>query len=178
MDISRRIMPLAFLSACSALLPAQTNSATHPVPSAAERLAQWKQVNMPFHSAGLSARERQMVEKLVDASQLLDDIYWRQSDLGGLTLYKTTQDPVIKRLLMIMGCRWDLLANNSSFVGEIPMPPGHELYPHDLTRQQIEQYAQQHPEQKAALYNPYTVVERQSGKLIAIPYHERYKQFL
>jgi hypothetical protein len=133
---------------------------------------------MPFHSAGLSARERQMVEKLVDASQLLDDIYWRQSDLAGLTLYKTTPDPVLKRLLMIMGCRWDLLAGNAPFVGEMPMPPGHELYPHDLTRAQIEQYVQQHPEQKAAVYNPYTVVERQNGKLAAIPYHERYKQFL
>jgi hypothetical protein len=173
----RQALLLALL-ACSALLTAQTNSSTHPAPSAAERLAQWKQVNMPFHSAGLSARERQMVEKLVDASQLLDDIYWRQSDLAGLALYKTTQDPVLKRLLMIMGCRWDLLAANSPFVGEMPMPPGHELYPHDLTRAQIEQYVQQHPEQKAALYNPYTVVERQNGKLEAIPYHERYKQFL
>jgi hypothetical protein len=167
-----------FLAVCSAPLTAQTNSSTHPGPSAAERLAQWKQVNMPFHSAGLSAPERQMVEKLVDASQLLDDIYWRQSDLAGLALYKTTQDPVIKRLLMIMGCRWDLLAANSPFIGEMPMPPGHELYPHDLTREQIEHYVQQHPEQKAALYNSYTVVERQNGKLAAIPYHERYKQFL
>ncbi len=85
---------------------------------------------------------------------------------------------MIKRLLMIMGCRWDLLAGNSSFVGEIPMPPGHELYPHSLTREQIEQYVQQHPEAKAAIYNPYTVVERQNGKLVGIPYHERFKEFL
>jgi len=178
MAISRKTMLLALLAACPAPLPAQTNSGARPIHNQAERLAQWKQVNMPFHSAGLSARERQMVEKLVDASQLLDDIYWRQSDLAGLTLYKTTPDPVTKRLLMIMGCRWDLLAGNAPFVGEMPMPPGHELYPHDLTRAQIEQYVQQHPEQKAAVYNPYTVVERQNGKLAAIPYHERYKQFL
>jgi len=178
METSRQAMLLALLAVCSALLTAQTNSGGRPVHNEAERLAKWKQVNMPFHSAGLSARERQMVEKLVDASQLLDDVYWRQSDFGGLTLYKTTQDPVIKRLLMIMGCRWDLLAGNSSLVGEIPMPPGHELYPHSLTREQIEQYVQQHPEQKAALYNPYTVVERQNGKLVGIPYHERFKEFL
>jgi hypothetical protein len=177
-ETSRQALLLALLAVCSALLTAQTNSGAHPAHSAAERLAQWKQVNMPFHSAGLSARERQMVEKLVDASQLLDDIYWRQSDLAGLTLYKTTQDPVLKRLLMIMGCRWDLLAANAPFTGEMPMPPGHELYPHELTREQIEQYVQQHPEQKAALYNSYTVVERQNGKLVATPYHERYKQFL
>jgi hypothetical protein len=178
MGTSRQALLLALLAVCSALLAAQTKSGGRPVHNEAERLAQWKQVNMPFHSTGLSAHERQMVEKLVDASQLLDDVYWRQSDLGGLTLYKTTQDPTMKRLLMIMGCRWDLLADNSPFAGAIPMPPGHELYPHDLTREQIEQYVRQHPEQKAALYDPYTVVDRQSGKLAAIPYHERYKQFL
>src|SRR5580658_3125614 len=165
-ETSRPAMLLAALTVCSALLAAQTNSGGRPVRNEAERLAQWKQVNMPFHSAGLSARERQMVEKLVDASQLLDDIYWRQSDLAGLALYKTTQDPVIKRLLMIMGCRWDLLAANSPFVGEMPMPPGHELYPHDLTRAQIAQYVQQHPEAKSGIYNSYTVVERQNGKLV------------
>jgi hypothetical protein len=170
--------PLAFLAICSALLTAQTNSGGRPVRNEAERLAQWKQVNMPFHGAGLSVREGQMVDKLVDASQLLDDIYWRQSDLAGLTLYKTTQDPVLKRLLMIMGCRWDLLDGNAPFTGGTPMPPGHDLHPHDLTREQIEQYVRQHPEAKAAIYNPYTVVERQNGKLVGIPYHERFKEFL
>jgi hypothetical protein len=171
-------LPLAFLAAFSALIAAQVNSGGGPARSVAERVAQWKRVDMPFHAAALSARERQMVDKLVDASQLLDDIYWRQSDLAGLALYKTTEDPALKRLLMIMGCRWDLLDANAPFVGGTPMPPGHELYPHDLTREQIEQYVRQHPEAKAAIYNSYTVVERQNGKLVGIPYHERFKEFL
>ena len=38
-----------------------------------QRLAQWKRVDMPFHSAGLSKREVQMVGKLVDACRLLVD---------------------------------------------------------------------------------------------------------
>jgi hypothetical protein len=177
MDYSRKATLLAILAICCVPLSAQTNSAA-TAHHLAERLAQWKQVQMPFHSTGLSANERQMVEKLVDASQLLDDIYWRQSDLAGLALYKSTQDQALKRLLMIMGCRWDLLDANAPFVGDTPMPPGHELYPRDLTREQIEKYVQQHPAEKAALYNPYTVVERQNGNLTATPYHERYKQFL
>src|SRR5580704_12883444 len=102
METSRKAMLLAFLAVCSALLAAQTNSGGRPVHNEAERLAKWKQVTMLYHWTGLSARERHMVEKLVDASQLLDNIYWRQSDLDGLTLYKTTQDLVLKRLLTIM----------------------------------------------------------------------------
>src|ERR1041385_8991508 len=86
-----------------------------------ERLAKWKPVEMPFDPAGLSARQRQMVDKLVEASQYLDDIYWRQSDPEGLELYKTTRDPKLKRLLAINGCRWDLLDENRPFVGSEPM---------------------------------------------------------
>src|SRR5581483_2871966 len=85
-----------------------------------------------FNPAGLSARERQLVEKLVEASRYLDDIYWRQSDPEGLALYKSTPDPKLKRLLMINGSRWDLLDENRPFVGTEPMPPGHALYPKDL----------------------------------------------
>src|SRR5437868_554827 len=143
-----------------------------------ERLAKWKPVEMPFHSAGLSARERPMVEKLVEASQYLDDIYWRQSDPEGLALYKSTRDPKLKRLLMINGSRWDLLDENRPFVGNEPMPPGHALYPKGLTRDQMEQYVKQHPKAKDEIYSGTTVVRWKGKDLAAIPYHVEYKQFL
>ena len=141
-------------------------------------LEKWKPVRMPFHSAGLSVRERQMIGKLVEASQYLDDIYWRQSDPEGLHLYRTTADPVLKQLLMINGCRWDLLDENRPFTGGEPMPPGHALYPKGLTRERIEQYVRQHPEDKAAIYDPYTVVERRGERLVGVPYHEAYREFV
>jgi len=143
----------------------------------AARLAKWKRVDMPI-PPGLSPKEHQMVDKLADACRLLDEIFWRQSDLAGLELYRTTKDPTIKRLLGIMGSRWDLLDENRPFVGNQPLLPGHELYPHDLTRDAIEKYVAQHPADKAALYNPNTVVKRQDGRLIAVPYREEYRQFL
>src|SRR5205807_252722 len=128
-----------------------------------ERLARWQQVKMPFNSSGLSAREKQMVDKLVEAAQYLDAIYWRQSDPDGLALYKTTKDEKIKRLLMINGSRWDLVDENKPFVGTEPMPPGHALYPKGVTREQIEQYVKAHPNKKNELYNPYAVIERQGN---------------
>ena len=113
------IRPL-FLLFCATLASAQTSDI-------AARLAKWKNVDMPLHPAGLSDRELKMVDKLVDACRLLDDVYWRQSDLDGLNLYKTTTDPALKTLLMIMGGRWDLIDENHPFAGAPPMPPGHEL---------------------------------------------------
>jgi len=141
----------------------------------AERLSEWKPVEMPFESAGLSANEKQMVEKLVQASRLLDDVYWRQSDLAGLKLYETTTDRNLKRLLMIMGSRWDLIDENRPFVGAEPMPPGHELYPKGMTRADIEKYVASHPADKAAVYDPFTVVKRQGDRLTGTPYHVEYK---
>ena len=144
----------------------------------AERLAKWKRVDMPFHSQGLSPQEIQTVDHLVEACRLLDDVYWRQSDLQGLELLKTTRDPILRSLLVIMGSRWDLLDENRPFTGVEPMPPGHELYPRNLTRAQIEQYVRQHPSDKAAVYDPYTVLRWQNGRLAATPYHVEYKAFL
>src|SRR5690242_19318880 len=103
-----------------------------------QRLARWQQVQMPFNSSVVSGRERQMVQKLVEASQYLDDIYWRQSDPDGLALYKSSKDPKLRRLLVINGSRFDLVDNNHPFAGTEPLPPGRALYPKGLSREQIE----------------------------------------
>jgi Peptidase family M49 len=143
-----------------------------------QRLAKWQPVKMPFNSSGLNPRERQMVQKLVEASQYLDSIYWRQSDPEGLALYKSTKDPMIRRLLMIHGSRFDLIDENRPFTGTEPMSPGHGIFPKGLTREQIEQYVKNHPEKKAEIYSPYTVVERNGADLVTRPYHEVYKSYL
>src|SRR5438045_4964564 len=74
-----------------------------------ERLARWQQVKMPFNNSGLSAREMQMIQKLIEASQYLDRIYWRQNDPDALALYRSSQDANLRRLIMIHGSRFDLL---------------------------------------------------------------------
>jgi hypothetical protein len=170
-----RMKRFSLLVAFGALAIAQSKSAP---PSPAERLARWKPVEMPFHSQGLSTKEKQLVEKLVEACRSLDEVYWRQSDLSGLSLLKTTNDPVIKQLLTIMGGRWDLLDENRPFTGAEPMPPGHELFPRGLTRAQIEQYVQLHPEERAAIYSGFTVVKQQGARLTTVPYHEEYKPWV
>ena len=80
-------------SAAPSATAAQGASAKpYVVPDLAERVAKFKLVHMPFNSAGLSAREKEMVAKLVDASGLLDCIYWRQNDPEGLKLYLRSEE--------------------------------------------------------------------------------------
>jgi hypothetical protein len=166
------------------LLPAlgrtqgQRNAGGRPVHNETERAARWKPVTMPYQRTGLTPRERQMVAKLADACRLLDELYWHQSDLGGWAIHHVTQNATLAELFGIMGSRWDLLDENFPFLGEEPMPPGHELYPYGLTRKQIESYAVEHPELKDALYNPWSVVRGTPDHLQAVPYHEAYAEWL
>jgi hypothetical protein len=144
----------------------------------AQRLARWKPVEMPYPAQTLSARERQEVDKLVEASREIEAIYWQQSDPQALELYKTTKDPQLKRLLFINGGQFDLIDGNKPFVGTKPIPPGRNLYPAGLTSAQIEAYVKAHPGEKDAIYNPYTVLRWQGAKLQAIPYHVEYQKWL
>ena len=128
------------------------------------RLARFKPVRMPYNASTLSARERQMIDQLVIALHQLEDIFWRQSDPDGLALCKALERvdmPVARstrRYLFINGSRWDLVNENEPFVGKQPMPPGHALYPADLTRAQVDAYVAAHPDRKALIFDPYTIV--------------------
>jgi hypothetical protein len=105
------VLPLLLIS----ILTAQTRT---PAPTAGlqiapdldQRLAKFREVRMPFHSQGLSAREQKMVEKLVDASRYLEEIFWQQSDPEALALYQSlrnSSDPqaeALRRCLWINAC--------------------------------------------------------------------------
>jgi hypothetical protein len=132
-------------------------------------LSKWKPVKMPM-PPGLSSRETQLMKKLVEAGQQMELIYWQQSDPEALQLLEKTQDPQLRRFLMINGSRYDLLNENKAFVGVEPASPGCNLYPKGLTRADIEQYLKQHPAKRDEIYSPYTVVRRKGNELVGIPY--------
>jgi hypothetical protein len=185
---------------------AQSDAATTPksaspsrpyvVPDLAERVAKFKLVHMPFNSAGLSAREKEMVAKLVDASGLLDCIYWRQNDPEGLKLYlslahsKDPQDVLLRRYLKINGSRFDLIDDDKPFVGTQPMPPGRGFYlvaasPASFARGEIEDFVKRYPGKKLEIYSPYTIVKGMKPESAnsnswpeAIPYRVEFQEFL
>src|SRR5215510_7046985 len=148
------------------------------------QLAKFKQVKMTFNGAGLSAQERKMVLRLVEAAQDLESIFWRQADPKGLELYErlagcaAPEAQKLRRFLMINGSRYDLVEENKPFVGDDPFYPGRALFPAGITREEIEAYVAKHPEKKNQIYSPYTVVKRQGDDLIGVPYHVEYRQWL
>jgi hypothetical protein len=167
-------------SAATSVAPAVLKVA----PDLAQRLAKFRRVQMPFRADGLTAREQQLVRKLVEACGYLESIYWRQSDPEALTLYQSLassrnpRDMQLRRYLWINASRFDLIDQNKPFVGTEPMAPGRGFYPANLTRDQVEQYVKQHPDQKAAIYNQFTIVRWHQDKLEAVPYHIAFRAFL
>jgi hypothetical protein len=181
-------------STAPAIAKAASSSNPYVVPDLAERVAKFKLVHMPFNSEGLSAREKQMVAKLVDASGLLDCIYWRQSDPEGLKLYlslansKDPQDLLLRRYLKINGSRFDLIDDDKPFVGTRPMPPGRGFYRGISKAETLENFVKKYPETKSSIFSAYTIVETRvhlnsdessvQFQLVAVPYHVEFKQFL
>jgi hypothetical protein len=153
------------------------------VPDLAKRVARFRSVEMPLRT-DLSANERKMVDKLVEACQYLESIYWRQIDPEALSLYQSLEiskhprDIQLRRYLWINASRFDLIDENRPFVGKEPMFPARGFYPQGLTREKVEKYVAEHPEKKAELYSPTTVVRWQGDQLEALPYHIAYRSFL
>lgn len=179
----RALIRLAYLSSliCSAAIAAMPVSSHDDI---AAQLAKYRSVKMPFNAAALTTRERQLVAKLAEATRLADEVYWQQSDPQGLALYrslagsKTQQDQDLRRFLRINGGRYDLIRENAPFAGAAPKPRGGSVFPADLTRAEFDAYVVKHPEQKAALYNPLTTIERKGAGLVAVPYHIAYRRWL
>jgi hypothetical protein len=154
------------------------------VPDLSLRVAKFRRVQMPMPSTGLTENERQMVDKLVLACRYLEDIFWRQSDPDGLTLYQSLavstspRDAMLRRYLWINASRFDLLDNNMPFVGADAMSPGRGFYSPGLTREQVDTFLSKHPEKKSEIYSSTTVVRWHSGQLEGLPYHIAYRSFL
>jgi Peptidase family M49 len=153
-------------------------------PDLEARLAKFKALDMPLSRNTLSARELQLVQELVDASNAIEQIYWRQSDPEGLALYaklEKSQDPLdqkVLRFLKINGSRYDLIDELKPFVGTQPAPPGRALYPMGLRRDEIERYVAANPGQKKAMYDERSVLHRNGDQLESIPYHTAFVEFL
>ena len=182
-SMSRAVTALAapyLLFVCIGTPPAHAA----PANDVAAQLSKFRVVKMPFSSAALSPRERLLVEKLAAATRLADEVYWQQGDPAGLALYRSLagsakpQDQALRRFLRINGGRYDLINENAPFAGAGPKPAGGTLYPSDLTRAEFEGYVATHPQQKAALYDPLTVVRRKGSNLVAVPYHVVYRRWL
>jgi len=149
-----------------------------------QRLAKFAPTEITFDEKILTVEDRALLNKFISAAQLIDDIFWRQAYLPGLAikaqLEKSTlpEDKDYLRFLMINFGPFDRQDENKPFLGTDQKPAGAGFYPSDLTKQEFEDYIAKNPGEKEQLESSFTVVRRQDGKLVAVPYPAKYKDDL
>jgi len=145
---------------------------------AADKLAR---VEMNADTSYLTGEERQVVNLLIQAADLLNPIYLRQVSADNPRLreeiVKSGDKALLDRFDTFMG-PWDEVDDDKPFYGNAPRPVGAGFYPAGLTKEQFDAYLARHPDQEKALTNPYTVVKRQGDQLVAVPYSQEYKEWL
>lgn len=118
----------------------------------------------------LSESDRQVLPLLLEAADLMDEVFWLQAYGDPADL--PSADRTTRQFIDINYGPWDRLSGNAPFVDGVgPKPLGANFYPADVTREDIQAAADHDP----AILDLYTLVRRdEAGNLITIPYHEVY----
>jgi hypothetical protein len=119
----------------------------------------------------LSDEQKHMVALLIDAAQIMDDLFWRQSFGDDYEAWlDSIADDKTRRFAELNYGPWDALDDDKPFMkGYGPKPLGAQFYPEDMSKEEFE-----------AAYLPgkadlYSFVRRDpEGGLVLVPYHVEY----
>jgi hypothetical protein len=135
------------------------------------RLSKYVPVRLSVSLTKLTPKEKQMLPLLIEAAQIMDELFWLEAYGNKDSLLQTLTDPDQKQYVQINYGPWDRLENNEPFIpGIAAKPEGAGFYPTDMTKEEFEQASL--PDKTSQ----YTLLRRNtSGKLETVPYHVAFK---
>jgi len=153
-------------AAPAASTPAQTTASY-----AAAHAGDYAVVPLKADLSRFDENTRRMIALLVEASEVTNDLYWKQSYPGDrAALLARAPDAATRELAEINYGPWDRLNEDTPFIDGVgPRPPGGPFYPADMTKAEFE--AAQLPDKTSN----YTLLRRENGQLVTVPYHVAYK---
>lgn len=122
----------------------------------------------------LTEKEKQMLPVLMQAADIMDDLYWEQV-IGPKTAFlDTIKDTIIRHFAMINYGPWERLNGNKPFMPQFgEKPAGANFYPADMTKDEFESWKEKNKKDQ------YSLVRRNDDKsLKLVYYHEAYKEQL
>ncbi|UCE19454.1 MAG: peptidase [Gemmatimonadota bacterium] len=141
-------------------------------------------VTISYDESILSAEEKKVIAKLVEASRIMDEIFLHQVYSKNMKIrdeLATSKDPSDSKVLeyfTIMFGPFDRLDEDKPFLGTETKPLGANYYPEDITKEEFNQWLEDHPEDREAFEGTFTVIKRRGNKLAAVPYSEEYRKWL
>jgi len=121
--------------------------------------------------SALTDKQKQMISLLIDASEIMDDLYWRQAYGDDYESWlESIADTDTRRFAELNYGPWDRLDSDKPFMEGIGAKPlGANFYPADMSKEEFEQ-----------AYLPgknglYSLIRRDAaGALKLVPYHVAY----
>ena len=154
-------------------------------PDVEKRVAQFARVPLSADLSALKAEDRKVLDKLVDAAKLMDEIFLRQAWTGNpemrqwLAGYRGEHADAARQYFAINFGPWDRLAERQPFIGDKPHPLGAGHYPEDMTKQEFEDWLAKHPGDKETFTSTVTEIRRGKDRgLVAVPYSREYAAWL
>jgi len=131
-----------------------------------ERIAIYEPVKLTTNLNELSVSDRKVLPLLIQAAQIMDDLFWKQTYPQRDSLISTIKDEKTRSFVMINYGPWDRLNGDKPFVAGVgPKPPGVTFYPLNMTKEALENSS------VTDKYGQYSVVRADSsGLMISVPY--------
>jgi len=149
-----------------------------------QKISQFSETEIKYDESLLDDRQRIVVEKLYMAAKIIDglfleQVYAKNTEIRNKLLSQSgTQTKNELKYFDIMFGPFDRLDERRPFIGSDDQPLGANFYPEDMTKEEFENWLQQHPGDRESFTSEFTVIRRQNDKLVAIPYSEHYKDKL
>jgi len=160
---------LLLLAACAQEAPPETTF--DAVTSVLPRPDIYAEFTLTANLSELSDNQREMIRLLIDASEIMDDLYWRQAYADDYKDWLETLDTGDERRFAELNYGpWDRLDDDKPFIEGVGAKPlGANLYPADMSK---EEFDDAYLPGKAGLY---TLVRRDAeGALKLVPYSVEY----
>jgi hypothetical protein len=147
-----------------------------------EKIAKFAPTEIKYDESLLNERQVLALEKLVSAAKVMDELFLQQvysknSEIKSIFASSQNEaDKVRLKLFDIMFGPFDRLDHNKPFYGSAEKPLGANFYPEDMTKEEFQNWIQQNSDVEKQFTSEFTVIRRENGDLIAIPYSKYYRE--
>lgn len=165
------LLATTVLTACNDKGATNKTSQHQLVSEYENRLDVYKTIELTADLSHLSDNQRKMLSLLIEASEIMDDLFWKQAFSGDkATFLAQIENEEAKAFAEINYGPWDRLNGEKAFLTHVDKKShGAEFYPKDMTKEEFEKadFAD-----KNGLYS--LVRRNEEGQLFSIAYSEAY----
>jgi hypothetical protein len=163
----------AFVVSCGQEAPPEVS--VEPFEKAEVRPEIYADFTLTADLSPLGDNQKKMIALLIDAAQIMDDLFWRQSFGDNYEEWlDSIADDRTRRFAELNYGPWDALDDDEPFMdGFSSKPLGAQFYPEDMSKEEFEEA---YLPGKADLYS--FVRRDAAGGLMLVPYHVEYAEEL